>query len=76
MVVDSGGRIAVQLGTIAVVAWVVFGPEELPGFARRAAVVLGDLQRLRRYLGTELRDAVGDFDRPATGFGGDAPDVG
>jgi TatA/E family protein of Tat protein translocase len=49
---------------IATVALLVFGPQELPALARRGAQLVREVQRLRRHLTAELRDAVTGFDRP------------
>jgi TatA/E family protein of Tat protein translocase len=47
---------------VAVVALLVFGPEELPRLAHRAGELLRELQRVRNHLSSELRDLVSDFD--------------
>jgi Sec-independent protein translocase protein TatA len=58
----------VHLLVVLVVALLVFGPEEAPRLARRAAHVFRDLQRLRTQLHDEVRGLIDlDGDDDSTG---------
>ncbi|MDQ3985691.1 MAG: Sec-independent protein translocase protein TatB [Actinomycetota bacterium] len=47
-----------ELLVIAVVALIVFGPEKLPGMARRAGAFLNDVRRMSTEVRSEITDAI------------------
>lgn len=51
----------IKLLIIGVVALVVLGPDKLPTAARKISSLLGDLQKLRTSLQSEVHAAVGDL---------------
>lgn len=47
-----------EILVVAVVALIVFGPEKLPGMARKAGTFLNDLRRMSTEVQTEIQDAI------------------
>lgn len=54
-----------EMLVILVVALLVLGPERLPGAARQAGRVMGELRRISSGLQAELRDAMEIDDGPS-----------
>jgi sec-independent protein translocase protein TatB len=57
----GGGEVLV----IALVALVVLGPNRLPGAARKAGEILGELRRMSTGFQNEIRTALTDAEREA-----------
>jgi sec-independent protein translocase protein TatB len=49
-----------ELLVILLIALMVLGPDRLPGFARKAGKVMGDVRRISQGFQSEIRDAM-DF---------------
>ena len=54
-----------ELIVIALIALIVLGPNRLPGAARKAGEVLGDLRRISTGFQNEIRTALTDAEREA-----------
>jgi sec-independent protein translocase protein TatB len=60
-----------ELLVILLIALMVLGPDRLPGFARKAGKVMGDVRRISQGFQSEIRDAMDFHDdtpsKPASG---------
>jgi sec-independent protein translocase protein TatB len=55
-----------ELLVILLIALLVLGPDRLPGFAKKAGKVMGDIRRISNGFQAEIRQAMDfDDDRPA-----------
>jgi sec-independent protein translocase protein TatB len=55
-----------ELLVILLIALMVLGPDRLPGFAKKAGKVMGDIRRVSQGFQTEIRQAMDfDDDKPA-----------
>ena len=67
----GGGEVLV----IALIALIVLGPNRLPGAARQAGKVLGDLRRISAGFQNEVRTAFEEADRADRAEAAEAPEV-
>jgi Tat protein translocase TatB subunit len=58
----EGAFLLLHIVIVGVVALLVLGPEQLPDAARRVGNFVRELRRVRKSIGTELRDIVAEFD--------------
>jgi sec-independent protein translocase protein TatB len=61
-----------ELLVILLIALMVLGPDRLPGFARKAGKIMGDVRRISQGFQSEIRDAM-DFHDDARPKPTDAP---
>ena len=61
-----------ELLVILLIALMVLGPDRLPGFAKKAGKVMGDIRRVSQGFQTEIRQAM-DFDDKPTAAGPTTP---
>ena len=55
-----------ELLVILLIALMVLGPDRLPGFARKAGKVMGDVRRISQGFQSEIRDAMDFHDDTAS----------
>lgn len=53
-----------ELLVILLIALMVLGPDRLPGFAKKAGKVMGDIRRVSQGFQTEIRQAMDFDDKP------------
>jgi sec-independent protein translocase protein TatB len=53
-----------ELLVILLIALMVLGPDRLPGFAKKAGKVMGDVRRVSQGFQTEIRQAMDFDDKP------------
>lgn len=61
-----------ELLVILLIALMVLGPDRLPGFARKAGKIMGDVRRISQGFQSEIRDAM-DFSEDTRSKPGDTP---
>jgi sec-independent protein translocase protein TatB len=54
-----------ELLVILLIALMVLGPDRLPGFAKKAGKVMGDIRRVSQGFQTEIREAMDFDDKPS-----------